>query len=80
MTARIYRRAIAVLVQDAEAQELVTPYDVAARLRCSPRTARKIIARRDPVRVGKSLRWTRAQLEAFVAQRGQRDLTRGDIT
>lgn len=45
--------------------ETLTPHDVAADLKVSLNTARKIMRENRPFYVGKCLRWTRTQLERY---------------
>jgi hypothetical protein len=61
-----YRRADC----DVAEGELLTAADVARALKVSEKHAWRVIAANDPVHIGRSVRWTPAQLAAFLEARG----------
>ena len=55
---------------------LLTPAEVAARLRVSLATAKRVISKNRPVVIGRLLRWPRSELDAFL-RRGGMPVVRG---
>jgi hypothetical protein len=60
----------AALNTEPPTEPLLTPAEVAAVLRCSIATAKRIMSRHHPVYVGRLVRWPRAELADFLERGG----------